>query len=291
MRWSDLEYVLAVASKGSVAAAARALEVNHTTVLRRVRAFESRHDMRIFEHRRSGYRPTPEGEVFLEAALEIEATVLDLDRKVAGGDPSLQGMLSITTTDSIFPVMAEDLVALQQAYPEIVVDVAMTNHRLDLDKRDADIAIRASISPPPHLVGRRVCDLRVGVYATPALAEAYEGTPLETRPWLGLKSPLTASVFGEWLAETIPNERIIVRSNSFIGLRNLAEVGTGHTLLPRHLGDVSEWLVRVEAPVENLATGVWLLSHRDVLRARRVRLGTDFLYEALKRKRGLFEGR
>ncbi|GAG02828.1 unnamed protein product, partial [marine sediment metagenome] len=89
LRWRDLEYVLAVASGRSVAAAARELGVNHTTVMRRVQAFEDQTNIKIFERLRTGYKTTPEGEIFLNAAISIDAIVSDLDRKIAGRDLGL----------------------------------------------------------------------------------------------------------------------------------------------------------------------------------------------------------
>ena len=58
LKWGELAYVLAVAQHGSAAAAARALGVNHATVIRRVRAFEKAQKLRIFDHLASGYRLT-----------------------------------------------------------------------------------------------------------------------------------------------------------------------------------------------------------------------------------------
>ncbi len=289
-RWSDLEYVLAVAGKGSVAAAARSLGVNHTTVLRRIQGFEDRQNIRIFQRLRSGYRLTDKGEMFLEAALSIDDVVLELDRKVAGADTALRGTLSITTTDSIFPSLAEELAALKQAYPQMIIDVSITNARLNLDERDADIAIRASNNPPPHLVGRRICELAFSIYASHDLDADQGRLPLADRCWLGMNPPLTATPFGLWMEETVHESSIVCRSNSFIGLHDMAEQGLGHTILPRILGDASKHLTRVEAKAVKLSTGLWLLSHPDVLRSRRVRAGTDFLYEALRRKRDVYEG-
>jgi DNA-binding transcriptional LysR family regulator len=291
LNWSDLEYVLAVARRGSVAAAARELGVNHTTVLRRVKAFEQRQGLRIFERNRSGYRLTADGEVFLDAAKAIEATVADLDRKIAGGNPALKGELSITTTDSIFPFLAADIAEFRKLHPEIVPRLAITNSRLDLDSRDADIAIRASNAPPTHLVGRRVCGVGFGVYATPEAIEADARVPLAERRWIGVEALMVAAHIGEWMAKTATEDNIVLRSTSFVSQRALAEQGLGHALLPCLLGDDSTKLVRVPADTDGLSTGLWLLSHKDVLRSRRVRAGTDFLYRALRKKSVLFEGR
>ncbi|MEX0344312.1 MAG: LysR family transcriptional regulator [Rhizobiaceae bacterium] len=289
-RWSDLEYILAVAAKGSLAAAARELNVNHSTVQRRVQAFERQTNIKIFERLRSGYRPTPEGEMFLDAAQSIETIVNDLDRKIVGSDKGLSGQLSITTTDAIFPALAADISAFQLAHPKIITDIIITNDRLDLDRRDADIAIRASNQPPPHLVGRRVCGVNFGVYATQPVADEMAQKPIDRRQWLGLEYPLRGSPAGEWMDAEIPASRVALRASSFTALCELAGHGLGHVILPRHVGEASPKLVQVPYDLGLPAVGLWLLSHRDILRSPRVRIATDFLYNSLRRKQTEFEG-
>lgn len=289
-RWSDLEYVLAVASKGSLSAAARALNVNHSTVQRRVQSFEHQSGIKIFERLRGGYRVTPEGEMFLDAAQSIETILNDLDRKVAGGDKGLGGRLSITTTDAIFPSFAADIATFKRGYPNIITDIVITNDRLDLDQREADIAVRASNQPPPHLVGRRVCAVGFGIYATRSVANEAASKPFDRRQWLGLEYPLTKSVVGEWMDARIASSRVVLRASSFVALRELAGHGLGHVILPRHVGDASPGLVRILRDLDLPTVGLWLLSHRDILRSHRVRTGTDFLYRSLKSKRAQFEG-
>ena len=289
-RWSDLEYVLAVASKGSLAAAARALNVNHSTVQRRVQSFEQQTNIKIFERLRSGYRLTAEGAMFLDAAQSIETILNDLDLKIAGGDESLDGRLLITTTDAIFPAFAADISMFQRTYPSIITDIVITNDRLDLEQREADIAVRASNQPPPHLVGRRICDLHFGIYATRSLVNEAALTPFDRRQWLGLEYPLAASVAGEWMDTNIPPNQVVSCASSFVALCELAGHGLGHAILPRHVGDASSRLARIPCNFELPTVGLWLLSQRDILRSRRVRTGTDFLYQSLKGKRAIFAG-
>jgi DNA-binding transcriptional LysR family regulator len=89
--WDDLRYVLAVAAEGSLAGAARVLGVNHTTVLRRVNAFEERLGLRLFERLPTGYILTSGGAELIEAARLMEDTVAALERRLAGQDRRLSG--------------------------------------------------------------------------------------------------------------------------------------------------------------------------------------------------------
>jgi DNA-binding transcriptional LysR family regulator len=280
-----------VAQEGSVAAAARVLNVSHTTVMRRVRAFEDRLDEPIFEHRASGYRLSEKGQLFLDAAKAIETTLADLDLKIAGDDAELKGNVKITTTDSIFPVLVPDIAALRAAYPDVTLDVFVTNRHLDLFNRDADIAIRPSGNPPQDLVGRRTGRMHFGAYGAPALIEKYNSSSKKSDlPWLGMEEPLASSVPGQWLQENVGADAVLLRADSFVSLLDLAEAELGYAILPCHLGDPSTKLHRVFKRAVDPFVDLWVLTHRDVLRSRRVRACSNFLFEAVRARSHMFQG-
>ena len=81
INWDNLRYVLMVANKGSIAAAARELEVNRSTVLRRINAFQQDLNCRIFDRGDAGYGLTPEAEKMIDAAREVESTLFDMQRQ------------------------------------------------------------------------------------------------------------------------------------------------------------------------------------------------------------------
>jgi len=100
MNWDNFRYVLRVAGRGSIAAAARDLGVNRSTVLRRIDAFQEDLQCRVFERSDSGYILTPEGEKIVEAAQVVETSLFDMHRQIAGRELSLAGDLHITTTET-----------------------------------------------------------------------------------------------------------------------------------------------------------------------------------------------
>ncbi|MDV7340218.1 LysR family transcriptional regulator [Terasakiella sp. A23] len=275
-----MEFVLAVAKEGSAAGAARMLGVNHATVIRRIQNFESQWDEPIFEHRREGYRLTEAGSVFLDAAQSIDEILEDLKRKATGGQQNLSGHVRITTTDSLFPILVEEVPVLRKAYPDITLDISMTNKRLDLFNRDADIALRPSQQPPQDLIGRRVGKLEFGIYTALSVTQNQD---LKELPWLGLDEPLASSSFGRYFSSLIGDFNIVARADSFVSLKTLAEAKVGSVFLPRYLGDDSDILTRVYDDFVEYDVDLWLLTHPDIVRAQRVRVCMDHLYKALKR--------
>lgn len=97
--------MLAVADASSLAAAARRLGLNHTTVLRRVTAFEKSLGIRLFDRLPTGYALTAGGEELLAAARSMAETVTALERRLRGQDLRLEGELRVTTTDTLMASM------------------------------------------------------------------------------------------------------------------------------------------------------------------------------------------
>lgn len=288
--WSDLRYVLAVAHEGSAAGAARALGVNHSTVVRRVRAFEDKAGVRVFDHLSSGYRLTDEGKAFLAAAESIDGVLHELGRCIVRSDDDLAGHVRITTTDSVAPLFVDKLAELRDAHPQVTIDLLITNTRLNLEALDADIAIRPTLKPPERLVGRKICDVGFGLYASRDLLAEVADSVIETLPTLGLGGPLASSSLGQWLEESPLTGPTVMRCDTFLLLQALAEEGAGCTILPCWLGDSSPRLRRVGPDLLEFRNHLWLLHHSDVRRSRRVRVVADGLVTALRAKRELIEG-
>ncbi len=282
INWDNLRYVLMVANKGSIAAAARELDVNRTTVLRRINTFQENLNCRIFDRGDSGYVLTPEAEKMINAAREVENTLFDMQRQIAGHELKLEGELRVTTTDSfMLSMLGPHLATFRQKYPYIVVDLLATNNILDLHRRDADVAIRPTRQPEANLVGRRLCDVDFGVYAAPEFLPDMTGASIFSERWIGFADSLLSTPVGAWFGATIPPVNICLRCDSFVAIRIAAESGMGLALLPVFLGEASPTLVRLEAPIRELSTGLWILTHPDLARSARVHAFIEHFSAAL----------
>ncbi|MGI9464086.1 MAG: LysR family transcriptional regulator [Aestuariivirgaceae bacterium] len=283
--WNDLQFILAVAQHGSLAGAARALNVNHSTVLRRINAFELSHAVTLFDRQRTGYTLTPEGQQLLEAAQSVESVVGSLERKIAGKDLRLEGIIRVTTTDSfLFAMVHPHLMAFQQAYPDIVLNVTVTNHVLNLTRRDADVAIRPGRSKPASLVGAKISDFNFALYATRGYWRKHKHLDFKDQSWLGLDDVLADSPPGRWLRANAPDGQVVFTADTFMALRQAAEMGRGVAVLPCFLADASKQLVRISAALEPCRNGLWVLTHKDLMHVARFKTFTDFMVKALRQE-------
>lgn len=276
--------MLGIAQHGSIRAAARSLAVNRTTVLRRIKRFEHRLNCELFERAESGYVLTLEAERLLGAAKDVERTLTDLERKIAGRELRLEGEIRMTTTDSLMmTTVAPHLATFCEKHPDITVEVALTNQRLSLSRREADVAIRPLDGPPAQLVGKQLSNLQFGLYATPAYLEGTHHLPYEQHRWLGVDEPLNTTPVAHWLRDNVPTSNIPLKAGSFVVLRLAAENGLGIALLPARLGDQSATLLRYGEPISQVQSQLWILTHSDLAQAARIRAFVDHFVGAFKR--------
>lgn len=281
--WSELKYILAVAQEGSASKAARLLNVNHSTVVRHIQQFETQHNVRIFDHLPSGYRLTEHGAIFLEAATTIGEAVIQLNRKLAIGQASLSGTITITTTDSLYALLINPIEEFRQFYPGIKIELITTNNKLDLNAMEADIALRPSISPPEHLVKKEVGNISFGVYASKELSDQYRS--ISEAPWLGLTKEFAQTAPATWMEKHYPNAKIVMRGNSFASLQKFTEAGLGFGILLTYFADQSNILVKRQSL--DLPVPLWLLTHKDFLQSKKVTICLAFLEERLKAMKAL----
>lgn len=281
INWDNLRYVLMVANKGSVSAAARELGVNRTTVLRRINTFQQDLNCRIFGHNGAGYALTPEAEKMIDAAREVENTLLNMQRQIAGRELKLEGQLRVTTTDTFMvSLLGPHLASFHRKHPHIVVEILTTPSVLSLDRRDADIAIRPTLAPDSGLVGKKLYEIRSAVYASPEFLQRDATDDYFQQEWIGFDTTLHATPLGAWLEARVPAEKICMRVDSLVGIRAAAENGIGLALLPCLLGDASERLARLPIDTSELKGELWLLTHPDLTRSARVNAFIDHFSEA-----------
>ena len=287
--WDDLRLFLAVARAGTLSGAARVLGVNHSTVFRRIGAFEEAIGVRLFDRLPNGYVLTAAGEEMRESALRVEEEIAALGRKVTGQDLRLSGTVRITTIDMLaFGLLPRHLAAFRDSYPGIEIELVVGNVALNLSRREADVALRVGNAPVETLVGRRVGRLAFAVYGSAGYRARRPEPDLTLHDWIGFDSEHEALV--QRMARFLPEVKPTLRTNSVAAALSAAKAGLGLAPLPCGLADLEGDLVRIALLPDEFTLDLWLLTHEDLRQTARIRAFLDFLAEALAKEAPLLEG-
>src|SRR5918993_340581 len=196
LAWDDFKLVRLVAEAKGLTGAAERLGVNHSTVFRRLGQLEEALGAKLFERHRTGYALTPAGEEMAALAERMADDVAGFARKLAGQVLSPAGELRVTTNDTLLAHLLTPLFArFGERCPDVRLDVVLSNQALNLSKRDADVAIRATDAPPETLVGRRAATLAWALYGrTDDFPQpgTLDLPTLSTRAWVALGDHLGA---------------------------------------------------------------------------------------------------
>jgi DNA-binding transcriptional LysR family regulator len=295
--WNDVRVFLAVARGGSTLAASRILNVNQTTVARRVAALEQALGFALFDRLQSGYRPTEVGELIRGAAERLESEAEVLARLAAQHGRKLSGVIRVTTNESMANALLTPCLAeFAELYPDIQIQVLVDDRRVDIAGGEADVAIRAGSRPTdPDLVIRKLCVAAWAFYCSTRYAER-RGFPrsledLNGHLLLGGDGVLARAPAVLWMEANTPDSTIVNRSNSLTNLIVALRAGLGVGPLPCMEGDAAADLVRCFAPPPEFESEVLLIIRSELRDVPRVRAFIDFVTARTAQLRPLLEGR
>jgi DNA-binding transcriptional LysR family regulator len=169
----------------------------------------------------------------------------------------------------LLPRLLEDFL---DAHPDIEVEVDVSNRAVDLTRREADLALRATMTPPDHLIARKVGEVASAIFGTPALLQRLGGQQtLDALPWIGFADGMGGVLQARWLRERLPQVRPRLRMDSFVAILQSAALGVGVAALPAFAAAQESRLVRISEPIDVPKMPIWLLTHPDVRDNARVR--------------------
>ena len=290
MDWENLRFFLAVANTGSLAGAGRQLGVIHTTVMRRIASLEKGLGSKLFERHPGGYALTAAGHELKETLLPFDAELTTVERRLSGLDQQLTGTVRVATLGPLSEWVCQALAKLRAANPEVTAEVIVSTTTVSLARHEADIAVRVSTAPPEYLVGRRIAALAHGVYAArhhPATIP--DSGRLADHTWLSYTDARRELPQARWVAENVPDARIVMRTNHTKTLLWAVRSGLGLAVLPCYQGDREPGLRRLET-LRGFGQNLWILVHQDLRRNRRIQILMTCLADELMKYGPLIEG-
>lgn len=287
MSWDDLRFLLAVHRRGSYKAAARTLNVNPTTVARRLSELEAKLEVKLVTRTPERALVTPAGAALALRAERIEAEVLASERELKARDNHVAGSLRVTASDGLVHyVLIPELTDFWRLHPEVTLEFRSDTQNLDLSRREADVALRLSRPIQPALVARRLGDMPFALFAAASYLEK-QGSPRNTAAltghrFIGFDASLDQLPQVKWLRKAIGVPRYVVRANTTTTQALACAEGHGVALLPVFVAAREPRLRRLLPRLVGPTREVWGVTHADLRGNARVRVFLDWVARLLE---------
>jgi DNA-binding transcriptional LysR family regulator len=291
--WDDYRFVLAVHRAGTVSAASRRLGVDHATVIRRIDRLERRLGEKLFHRRASGYTATQAGLALVAMADAVESAIIHGEATIGRAASQLVGTVRIGAPDGFGSTfLAPRLAGLVERHPELDIELVATARLFSLSKREADIAIGLSLPPEGRIVGRKLTDYALRLYAAPAYLA--RNPPIRTRSdlgghrFVGYIDELLYSPELDYLHQVAPGVSARLRSANLNAQLQATVAGLGLAVLPCFMAAGRGDLTCVLADEITLTRSFWLMMHTDSRDLARIRAVAEHIYAVVEAERGVF---
>jgi DNA-binding transcriptional LysR family regulator len=290
--WNDLRYLRALGETGSLAGAAKALKVDHSTVSRRLAALEAALGTKLVTRGSDGISLNEQGVAACGTAGAMEALVATLERSLGGGDARASGTVRVSVSEGMAAILYRGLARLREEHPEICVELAIASGRVDLMRHEADIAIRLFRDSQPDLIARKVGELGWSAYAARAYVDR-KGLPslddLRGHEIVGFAEAAARSPGARWLATRADATNIVLRGSSMAAVLNATRAGMGVAVLPCFLVPPEADLVRL-TPGTVAISEAFLVIPPDLKDVARVKIVLDGLANLFAREQMVLAG-
>lgn len=286
MDWNSLKVFLAITRRGSLSGAASDLGVNHSTIFRRLNGFEADVGGQLFERINNRYELTTLGHELLELAQNIESAFDGIDRHIIGKDVQPKGIVKITAPNNIaYHYLPRYISEFNILYPDIHIELLVSNQEFNMSNRQADIAVRATPSPPEHLIGRQVSTLNWSIYSSKRYKDKF-GLPndineLAGHSLIGATGVMCRLPAFIWLEKHFAHQ-IMTRCDDLTAMSYFVESGQGLAFLPDD--QLRPEIIKLFSIKDSKPSDLWLLTHPDLRNVERIKLVMQYLTKAFSQE-------
>ncbi|MGZ8293751.1 MAG: LysR family transcriptional regulator [Telluria sp.] len=290
--WTDLRFFLELARAGTLSGASRRLEVEHTTVARRIDRLELQLGTTLFDRSREGYELTEMGQALLPHAEAMESAALAATEQVSGNEVSIHGVVRLGVPELFaIRVVAPLMVGMLQTHPELSVDLLVLPRFANLANREADLGVMLDPPTTGRYMIARLATFRSYLYAAPSY--------LARHPPIRTQADLAKHDFVDYVQDRLASPELNYLSDlGFTPRRRLcctglpaqieaAAAGMGLVMAPPYAVQDDPRLVPVLSDFY-AERSFWLVAPTDLYRLQRVRAVWNLLREYAESKQSLF---
>jgi DNA-binding transcriptional LysR family regulator len=281
--WNRARAFLVTAEEGSLAGAARSLGMTQPTLGRQVAALEREIGLDLFTRRGRGLELTPNGIKLLEHVRLMGDAANQFSLSASGKSDVIEGDVSITASELLSTFMLSPMIkALREMEPGIEIEINSTNEERDLNRREADIAIRNFRPTQPELIVKRLCSVRGHLYAAKSYLQQLDNPQsieeLNKANFIDTEKPGRLMTLLNSQGFNLTKQNFPVISNSHIVQWELVKQGVAISATVEEIGDNEPLVERVVISNLPLITmDLWLVTHNELKTNRRIRRVFDFL--------------
>ena len=293
MDWDKIRIFFTVAEAGSFTRAGDELGLSQSAVSRQISALERELRAPLFHRHARGLILTEQGDLLFRAARDMRMRLETTKARLADTSERPSGDLKVTTTVGLGSIwLTQRIAEFLDLYPDVRVELILTNEELDLAMREADVAIRLRRPAQPDLIQRRLFTVHFHAYASPDYIKRF-GEPksledLDEHRILAFGGDQPSYLLAvHWLA-TAGRDQKAPRKHHFVvnnitGLKAAVETGAGIAVLPDYVADTNSQLVRVLRDTEMPSLDSYLVYAEEMRSVARVQVFRDFLVAKAQR--------
>jgi len=293
MDWDKLKVFHVAAEAGSFTHAGETLGLSQSAVSRQVSALETELKVPLFHRHARGLILTEQGELLYRTAHEVFLKLESARAQLTDSREKPNGDLRVTTTMGFGTHWLTARVGeFMDLFPDIRIQLILTDEELDLAMREADVAVRMRQPVQPDLVQRRLFTVNFHAYASADYLKRH-GHPrsveeLDKHRILLLGEPIPPYFQGlNWL-ELAGRDNGSARPaafevNNLLGLKRAVECGVGIGTLPDYLSDDTPSLVQLFPDRETPKLEAYFTYAQEMRSVARIQVFRDFLISKAQR--------
>jgi len=282
--WDDLRFFLGVCRHKTVSAAGQQLGVDHATVSRRIARLEHSLNTKLFEHRQTGFVPTPAVTRLRRMAEVVEASINACEAEISDADSAIEGVVRIAAPDCFAACfLGPRLAAFCKKHPKLHVDLLANTSPSSVSQREVDIFVGTSLPVEGRIISRKLTDYQAGLFASQSYLQGRP--PIKSVTDLASDGYICICGVDDMFA-LVPRPQF--RSANVLPLLQAVKNGEAIAVLPSYVTHREEGLMPVLPAQINFRRSLYVLLHEDNKNLTRVRTVSDFIFSEVQRNRPAF---
>ncbi len=285
--WLEIRTSYMVARLGTISRAAQVLGISPTVVHQHIDSLESVLEANLFQRHTIGYTLTDTGQDFLESIQNADNLIEDFACKARRGKSSANE-ITLTVPPSLSALLLQSVTDYRRDYPHTTVNYTATDTRVKLEYGEAHVAVRGGPMPNEiDYVVQPVESSGFGLFAHTSYAQR-KGLPATidefvNHEFVGRPRHTIRWAYDSWLYEQLTDQHFVVFADQRTTLRDAIMKGLGIGLLRNMDAEDNDELIKIQAPLPEWKSSLWLVTHVDWHDAPRVQVMLSYLKAILER--------